>query len=190
MRVAGEPSAGWRRHAWRRAVACSLLALLVAAGNEGAAPASPQASPEARSERLFSLRRSTNANVVAYDAVLRGDRFDPEKPIRVYWILEERGGSTEELTRLERRRAYGIEVVEASPRRVVFSLVALPSRPITALVEEHGPAAYIDLRGKRVRLESVYVSVKDGSLIPSVRYVEVQGRDPDTGARVIERFEA
>lgn len=149
-----------------------------------------EAETRARQEthRLFALHRSTNANMVAYDAVLRDGRFDPEDPIQVYWVMLAKKGGTQPLTRLERKRAYGIEMVDVGPDRVIFALVSLPTRLITATLGPDGPEALMDLQGQRTRLQSVFVAAKDGSLVPGVRYVEATGTSLATGETVTERF--
>lgn len=139
------------------------------------------------SRRLFVLERSTNLNVVAYDARLRDGEFAPEKPIDAYWILFESEGEREELSRLERQKAYGAKVVRASGREVVFSLAALPSRPITVRLEPQGPVPTVEILGEPARLTQVFVAAREG-ILPGVHYVEIRGASERSGRPLVERI--
>lgn len=142
----------------------------------------------AREVRLFVIERSTNANVVAYDARLGDGGFDVRNPISVYWIMHEEGGEREELSGLERRLAFGVRVSRATAEEVSFSLVALPERLITVRLEPEGPVATVDIRGERVRIERIFVAAKEGSLIPGVEYVEFGGTRLRDGKEAKERI--
>lgn len=143
---------------------------------------------EIEHQRLFLIHRSTNRNVVAYDANLTEDGLLAEEPIRVRWILREQGDRVEELTGLERRRAFGITVDEASPTRAIFRIVSLQDRPITVERTEAGVLPMMAIGGEAAVLEEVFVSVRDGSLIPTVRWVEVRGISLRSGKKVRERI--
>jgi len=141
-----------------------------------------------REVRLFVIERSTNANLVAYDARIGPGGFDTRSPISVYWILHEDGGRREELSALERRLAYGVRVSHASPDEVVFSLVSLAARPITVRVESGAPIATVEIDGERARLERVYVQAREGGLLPTVEWVELRGFRVGDGGRATERI--
>lgn len=141
-----------------------------------------------RAVRLFVLERSTNLNVVAYDLRLAGSGVDLEDPIDAYWLLFEEGGEREELSRLERRLAFGVEVARAGAEEVVFTLAALPSRPITVRWGPRGPAPFVEIGGESARLTGVFVAAREGGLLPGVHYVELRGISERTGADALERI--
>lgn len=143
---------------------------------------------EATVRRLFVLERSTNLNVVAYDVRLRGGVFDRERPLDVYWLLFEKEGERQELSRLERARAFGAEVIAASPHELVFALAALPSRPITVRLGPQGPLPTLEIQGVPARLEGVFVAARDRSLLPGVHYVEIRGTSLSGGKPLVERL--
>lgn len=143
---------------------------------------------EVREARLFVIERSTNANLVAYDARLKSDGFDTRSPISVYWILNEDGGRREELSTLERRLAYGVEISRASAEEVVFALVSLAGRPITVRLESGEPVAIVDIDGERSRLERVFVQTRESGILPSVEWVELRGLRLRDGRRSTERI--
>lgn len=144
---------------------------------------------ERKSVRLFVLERSVNRNVVAYDARLHGEGFDLARPIDAYWILFERGGEREELSRLERRLAFGVELLRAEPAEVRFALAALPSRPVTVSLEGGEPLPILEILGQPARLDSIHVDVREGGLIPGVNYVEIRGSSLRDGRELVERLQ-
>ena len=64
------------------------------------------------SQSLFVLERSTNANVIHYDAQITSDgTIDPKEPVIAYWaMLAEKEGKREELNALEKSLAYGFTI--------------------------------------------------------------------------------
>jgi hypothetical protein len=72
--------------------------------------------PVAESEsQLFIIERSTNANVVHYDARLTKEgTLDPQEPVIVYWTMGSPTGRREQLNALERGRVYGFSISKDS----------------------------------------------------------------------------
>jgi hypothetical protein len=139
---------------------------------------------------LFTVERSTNANVVVYAAVRGVDgRLDPKKPLRVYWLMKAEDGRELGLNFFERIRAYGVEV-KGSPEPGVYALKmrAFPDRSL--VLREHGGCAEVrtPIDGRSAVLERAFVSASKG-LFPTVAFVEMFGTDPDTGLPVTERID-
>src|SRR6266516_4533125 len=66
----------------------------------------------AQSQRpLFTIARSTNANLVQYDARLTSSNvLDPKNPVVAYWIMAAEDGRHVELSAIERKTAYGVKL--------------------------------------------------------------------------------
>jgi hypothetical protein len=64
------------------------------------------------SQSLFVLERSTNANVIHYDAQITSDgTIDPKEPVIAYWVMSaEKNEKREELNALEKSLAYGFAI--------------------------------------------------------------------------------
>ena len=72
-----------------------------------AAPAAAQM----KTSPLFIIERSKNANVVHYDARLTADgELDPKEPVIAYWVKLTKDGRREELSWIEKKKAYGFEI--------------------------------------------------------------------------------
>ena len=83
---------------------------------------------------LFSVSRNINSNIVNYDLQL--DQNNTPTDVVAYWVMYETdksGSVTEDLTMMENKFAYGIDVtkVTSSPARVYFNLKQMPDMPLT-----------------------------------------------------------
>lgn len=143
----------------------------------------------ASSQKLFVIERSKNANVVRYDVrVEKGGRYDVRRPLDVYWLMNAENGRREELTDLERRIAYGYEMLPgAKMTEFGVRLVAVKGRSITVRRrgDEYAPEAAIN--GEPAEIETIYVATKESKL-PKVLYVELRGKSVKDGRAVRERI--
>ncbi len=141
-------------------------------------------------DHLFTITRSQNRNEVIYEARRAGDGFDTKDPINVYWIMVEKGGTTEGLTSLEKKSAYGISVVSATKDKVVFNLKALKDRKIevTFNAKDKQLKALMPINGKPAELESVYINAKQGAILPKVLNIDITGRSVASGKPVKEEI--
>jgi hypothetical protein len=142
-----------------------------------------------KTDHLFRIERSTNKNIVQFDARLTKDSNLPDSsPVVVYWVLED--GQQEELTPIQRRYAYGIysqEKLEKNKYRIL--LVALKDREI--IVEKIGESyrAIISVNGRKSILEKVYVKSKESLMgFPKVLHIDLFGRIKETGLPIKERI--
>jgi hypothetical protein len=129
-------------------------------------------------QTLFVIARSTNLNVLHYDA-RQTDRgaLDPERPVVAYWIMNEEGGRREDLTWFERQFAYGWSLVSAvERRRVTMRLDVFPSREILVQVDAAAQTrAYAIIAGHTAVLTRIFVQLEPGGGLPRVRHVELSG---------------
>src|SRR3972149_1101371 len=69
------------------------------------------AAPQVKTNPLFIIQRSKNANVVHYDAQLTADgKLDPKEPVIAYWVMLAKDGRREELNWIEKKKAYGFDI--------------------------------------------------------------------------------
>ncbi len=167
-----------------RGLAAAALASLAGAAGSAAAEGCPPGP-------LFVIERSSNANVVVFEPNREETGgLHPGKPLNVAWIMLADKGQREELNSLEKRLAYGYDVVgDPGPQQARVALHALKSRPVEIRFVSGCPAAFIASDGRDLRLRRVFVQLKSKFLIPSVAYVELHGEDAETGTPLEERFE-
>jgi hypothetical protein len=150
----------------------------------------PAPAPGACTPHLFVLERSTNANIVVYDAqrVASGE-LDPAKPVVAYWICNAEKGQREQLTSLQWNRAYGFDTKPAKkPGRFRMTFKANLGRGFVVQIVNGCPAAVARIGGRRAIVRRVFVHVKTTVFVPSVESVEMFGDDLETGAPLHEEF--
>jgi hypothetical protein len=109
--------------------------------------------------------------------------------MEAYWVLREEGGRREGLGWMERRLAYGWEVVsDVTPNGFSVKLVAFEQRPLR--VERKGSAfsAKLTIAGRPAYLRRIHVKTLEGGLKPKVIYIELFGTDAASGRPAYEKI--
>jgi hypothetical protein len=159
-----------------------LLAALLATG---------MATGEARpcGAEIFRVVRSTNANVVLYEARLSAPGvLDASDPVHPVWIMLAEDGRREELNLVESAMAYGVDVNrDEAGDALVVSIRARPELTIRIVLEAGCPVARTRIDGRDATLRLVYVEAS-GGLFPEVTQVVLVGVERTAGAEVRERL--
>lgn len=137
---------------------------------------------------LFVIERSSNKNQVHYDANLSPDgQIDPNQPIQAYWVMAAQDGRREELTTLERARAYGFNVEpESGSHSFRLTLVAQKQRPIHVYSEGGTVRAETTIAGHRAYLTCIYANTHKVLAVPTVKSIDWFGVDVNTSEVVHE----
>jgi hypothetical protein len=151
-----------------------------------AAPATAQI----KTVPLFIIERSKNANVVHYDARLTADgKLDSKEPVIAYWIMLAQDGRREKLSWMENKEAYGFTIKpDPSVKGYKMTLVAAPKQLITIKTEKDAVRAEAVIDGRPAVLERMYINASDGLTGPKVQYIEVYGKDLQTGEKRYEKM--
>ncbi len=138
--------------------------------------------------QLFTISRSTNSNVVSYDARLNSDgQLDLKDPLEVYWLMHAERGQREELTWFEKNQAYGFSVIETGSDYAIITIRAFEKKPIRIFSYGGVTEADMEIAQKSALLQGVFVKTTTG-LIPGVEYIELKGIDRTTGKLLTERI--
>jgi hypothetical protein len=139
---------------------------------------------------LFIIERSKNANVVHYDAQLTTDgKLDPKEPVIAYWVLLAKDGRREKLSWVEKKKAYGFTIKpDPSVNGYKMTLVAAPEKQIIVKKEKETVRAEAVIDGRPAVLEKMYINASDGLTGPKVQYIEVHGKDLQTGEKLREKM--
>jgi len=142
-------------------------------------------------ENLFTIARSTNANIVRYDIHRRPDgQLDHDHPVEAYWLMLTENGRREDLSWIEREMAYGFSATKVTSTGFSLRLVAFKKREIQVQILGASYRARVAISGKPAVLNRIFVRTEEnGGLVPRVRYVELQGI-ADGGVSVTERISA
>lgn len=149
-----------------------------------------QAVAEIRTVPLFIIERSTNANVVHYDARLAADgKLDPSEPVIAYWVMKAEDGRRQKLNWIENNKAYGFTIrQEPSVTGLTMTVVSAPEHEITVKTEKDAIRAEAVIAGRPAIMEKMFIDVSEGFFGPSVKYIELIGVDPKTGEKVREKI--
>jgi len=137
---------------------------------------------------LFVIERSSNENVVHYDAKIdRDGRLDAREPVIAYWIMGAKDGRRQELNFLEKTKAYGL-VVEPGSNPDSYRIALISEKRLGIQVYRDGDAvrAETTIDGHRAYLRKIYVGVRKGSLFGAPDYIELNGTDIATGENLHE----
>ena len=156
-------------------------------------PASAQATKKAaaptaarkKTQSLFIIERSKNANVVHYDARLTADgKLDPKEPVIAYWVMRAEDGQREELNWMDKEKGYGFDIKpDPSVNGYKMTLMALPQQQITVKKAGDAIRAEMVIGGRPAVLEKVYINASDGLTGPKVHYIMLYGKDLKTGGK-------
>jgi hypothetical protein len=140
-------------------------------------------------QQLFYIERSINRNIVRYDVdTTENGNLAGTAPVFAYWILE--NGERSELTKFQRKYAYGMESqerLEHNRYRIVLS--ALAEREFIVQKTDDGYRAFVLINGKEGILERIYVECVEGLLgLPKVIHVDLFGQDGQSALPVMERI--
>ena len=143
-----------------------------------------------QSQPLFTISRSTNANVVHYDArLMASGSLDPTTPIVGYWIMLAEHGQREEFSGSEKKAAYGFTVMkERSSDCYRMTLAANTTRPIQVCSDHGSVRAEVTIDGHSAVLERMFIDIKGAAFWKSVEHIELFGTDAETGARLDEQI--
>jgi hypothetical protein len=129
-----------------------------------------------RQQRLFVITRNLNDNMVCYDACIRKSKLDVEEPVKVYWTIPKEKNKIENLTMIERNRAYGFEIVKMyGGDSVDFTLKPLPR---LMRVKKHGKqwVAVTTIDSVQAIMTSAYVMADNSGLMPDVQWIKMTGK--------------
>lgn len=150
--------------------------------------------PPVNENSLFYIQRSKNTNAIVYEVNhLVDGKINSEEPIKIYWIRYSSDSTTEELTLIQRKYAYGLTSRNYNGQKnsFVIQFVAYKKRNIFLLPTNNGKRyiAYININGKLAELKKIFISTSGGTFwFPVIDYVEITGKDPTTHQIVVERF--
>ena len=146
-------------------------------------------TPAGNPNQLFFLQRSQNTNTVIYELNIKNGMLDTVETVHIFWICYAEHGQREELTELQRKRAYGLATKYITTDHYELRFLADKKYALDLM---KGPDnkfhIYHLINQKQVILSKIYLQIHGGTLLsPNIQYVVLTGIDPDTGAEVSEK---
>lgn len=175
-----------------------LHCLLVVAGerwNE-ADPVSPDTYPvpPINEKTLFYIQRSKNTNAIVYEVNTDDNgNLNPVEPVRVFWIRYSSDSTTEGLTYIQKRYAYGLDVIPVKDHKDQFVLNFVSYTRKKIYLFRDSPSgrfhAYTSINGKLSQLDRIFIRINGGTFwFPNIVDIELNGKDPATRTLVREHF--
>ncbi len=150
--------------------------------------------PPVNENSLFYIQRSKNTNAIVYEINRTPEgKIKAEEPIKIYWIRYSSDSTTEDLTLIQRKYAYGVNSrsYNGQQNSFVIQFLAYKKRNIFLLPKNNDKqyAAYININGKLAELKKIFISTSGGTFwFPIIDFVEITGKDPVTHQVLVERF--
>jgi len=139
-------------------------------------------------QQLFYLQRDPNANTVVYTLNIKDNgQLDEEEPVAAYWILYEENGKRKDLSFIQRKLAYGIEYKKLNKGEYEIHLASYKKLPMRLAYcpQSKQYEAFASINHRQTIVEKIFVRIAGGSLFkPHIDYIELTGRDPQSGERV------
>jgi uncharacterized protein DUF4833 len=141
------------------------------------------------SQPLFIIEKSTNANVVHYDALLTPEGgLDQREPIIAYWVMAAEDGHREDLTSTERHKAFGFTIIrDRDANSLHLHLAAQQQRDIYVRRTGNSLRASTLIAGRSAYLNKIYVKIHKLLGLPKIDFFELYGAEIETGEPVCER---
>lgn len=136
------------------------------------------------SHPLFKIERSKNANIIQYDARSGPDgKLLKKEPVVGYWIRLAEQGQVKELSWVQRTFAFGFKTRLAKDRKSAeMDMVADLGAPVSVIrvCDEYRATAPIE--GNTSYLDKIYIKASGKGIAVKVEYIELFGKDIETGA--------
>ena len=132
---------------------------------------------------LFLIERTKNTNKIYYEAsITKGGAIDTKNPVKAFWILWARdstGKTTEPLSFIEKKLAYGYNVEpDPSGKRFNMTLKPFKERLIKIYLQDGVARAEMLINSQPSYFEKMYIYSKGDSKPDSVK---LYGTDVETG---------
>ena len=140
---------------------------------------------------LFHIDRSQNNKIVKYDAQLEPDgTLNRKKPVVAYWYRpDDAEEPTRKLSWVQRRFAYGFKAkLDEASQTVTMDMVAELGRPIVVIREDDDYQATIRIDGSNCYIDQIYIASTGRGMNTKVDYIDLKGRDVQTGEVRQERI--
>lgn len=139
-------------------------------------------------QRLFHISRSVNRNLVCYDVNQKSNVLDMKNPIHVYWHNRtDNPGHENELSYIQRKMAYGYNILSKGNNEVEVKLTAYKKRAMTVCRHKGKWISKIIINGKPSQLTEIQVKTKEGNSL-NVLYVTLVGKALADGTPQTERI--
>ena len=141
-------------------------------------------------DALFHIARNTNANIIQYDArVTASGMLDPKEPVVGYWIRLAEQGQVKDLTRIQKKLAYGFKTkLNKDDNTAIMDMAANIGRTIQVRRDAEDYHAIANIDGVESYIDKIYIHATGKGISTKVDYIELYGKAVNNGNDQYERF--
>tara|TARA_R110002050_G_scaffold250623_11_gene388675 strand:+ start:2724 stop:3281 length:558 start_codon:yes stop_codon:yes gene_type:complete len=147
--------------------------------------------PEKTKSLLFYIQHSNNYNTYLYDINIRGAFLDKELPIKEYRILYAKDGSKKNLTKLQKKLAYGIILEMLTDNLYKFRLAATNAVFFYLAIDKaKNWRVYTTVNNQKMFVEKLFIQFKNTAYSKNIKtaYILFYGEDFHTQKKVVEKY--
>ncbi len=140
--------------------------------------------------RMFHIERNKNSSIVCYDLEVNEDKkIVSGNPIRAYWEMPHKGNTTNSLSTVQYKLAYGFTIDEIEENMLSFKLKAYPERSLKVVYdpEKNEAKTFTIIDGVSAILNKLYIQALP-PFYQSVEYIILSGINILTGETVTEQI--
>jgi hypothetical protein len=145
--------------------------------------------PKKTKALLFYIQHSNNRNTYLYDINMNGQTVNSIDPIKEYRILYATDGSKKELTKMQKKLAYGIVLISLTDNLYKFKLAATDELSFYLNFEKKvPPKIYVTINNQKMYLGKMFIQLEVGTLGKNVKiaYIMFYGNNYNSNKAVIE----
>ncbi|WP_282016179.1 DUF4833 domain-containing protein [Marinifilum flexuosum] len=141
--------------------------------------------PDKKEHHLFYIQRTHNTNTVVYEAnFMDNGQLNEEEPIVAYWILYEKNGKTEPLTKIEKSFAYGVKHKARENHSNEYDIHLVSYKNLKLILKQVAPfKAEIFFQGnnrEEASLDHIFIHANNAGLWTKVDLLEVYTHLPNS----------
>lgn len=147
--------------------------------------------PKGIENQLFYLQRDPDANTVIYQLNTKNGVLDSKKPVDAFWIRYAEDGEVKALSVIQKNLAYGIKSKQINKDKHELKLVSYPDFPLYLIKSKHDQQfhVYANFKDQEVILDRIFVRIDGGTFYyPNVIYIELKGKNSETGKKLTHRI--
>jgi len=147
--------------------------------------------PKGIDNQLFYLQRDPDANTVIYKLNIKDGQLINNEPVSGFWIRYAENGQIKELSGIQKKLAYGIQSKLIEKGKYELRIISYPRFPLYLVQSPVGGRYYVYaiVKQRQLILNKVFVRIKGGTFwFPKVAYIELSGKDGETGKDLTHRI--
>jgi hypothetical protein len=150
--------------------------------------------PPAKKNMLFYVQRTLNTNTIVYEVNYNKDStLSAKDPVHIYWIHYASDGGIKDLSYIQRRYAYGLDVKMVDSVKLLFKVNFVSYKKRDIFLVRSGSwkiyKACMLLHNKLSYIQRIFVQIDGGTFwVPRITYVEIIGTDITSGKPVTEKI--